>query len=97
MVSKVSATVILGYSPYVLKCRTPSCWHCYSITHGLAGSFAADFMKGPPDTPTIHLQRRAKRLNHINSSFLAQEEDTRNAELLPGIPWFWLLFLAGLF
>ena len=26
------------------------------------------------------LQQRATRLNHLNSSFLAQEEDTRNAE-----------------
>ena len=32
------------------------------------------------------LQRRAKRLNHINSSFLAQEEDTRNAETIPAHP-----------
>ena len=32
------------------------------------------------------LQRRAKRLNHINSSFLAQEEGTRNAETTPAHP-----------
>ena len=34
----------------------------------------------------VPLQRRAKRLNHINSSFLAQEEDSRNAETIPAHP-----------
>ena len=32
------------------------------------------------------LQRRAKRLNHINSSFLGGEEDNRNAETIPVHP-----------
>lgn len=32
----------------------------------------------------FHLQWRAKRLNHIHSSFLAQEDDTRNVETIPG-------------
>jgi AraC-like DNA-binding protein len=34
----------------------------------------------------LMLQRRAKRLSHINSSFLDQEEDTRNAETIPVHP-----------
>jgi hypothetical protein len=32
------------------------------------------------------LQRRAKRLSHITSSFPDQEEDTRNAETTPAHP-----------
>ena len=34
----------------------------------------------------LPLQRRAKRLNHINSSFLDREVDTRNAETIPAHP-----------
>jgi len=36
--------------------------------------------------PRGTLQRRAKRLSHITSSFPDQEEDTRNAETIPAHP-----------
>ena len=42
----------------------------------------ADADRNNPAPSTAILQRRAKRLNHINSSFLAQEGDTRNAETI---------------